>query len=99
MKVTVRPYLFLREMLGFKERVIDMPEGAKVVDLIRLLHRDYELADRVDTGGGKLTLFEGDNPVGLLILLDGCSIKQLEGKETLLKDGAVVALFPPAAGG
>ncbi len=86
-------------MLGFKEHVFDMPEGARVIDLIRLLRRDYNLADRVDPGGGKLTLFEEDNPVGLLILIDGCSIKQLKGTETLLTDGAVVALFPPAAGG
>lgn len=99
MKVTVRPYLFLRDALGKKEIILDLVEGSTVYDLLEALRREYGLTDRIESGRHILQLLEGGEPVGLIILIDGGNIRQKQGTATKLHDGAVVSLFPPAAGG
>ncbi len=99
MKITVKPYLFLRQILGFKEASLDVPEGTDIHQLLQILRRDYKMPEKYDTGGGQLTLMNGDMLVGLIVLINGRNIRQLEGLETVLSDGAVISLFPPAAGG
>jgi len=99
LKVVVKPYLFLQQALGFKEAALDLPDGSTVRCLLQVLRRDYGLPDIFETGSWQITLIEGDKLIGLLVLADGHNIKQLRGLQTVLKDGTVISLFPPAAGG
>ena len=99
MKVVVRLYLFLRDVLGSKEVALELPEGSSVSELLQIMREQYGLPDRISTEYGNLVLIENDQPVGLIILVDGRNIKQLQGLATVLKDGSVITLFPPAAGG
>jgi len=86
MKVTVRVYTFLREKLGWKEKEFYLPEGAKLADLIK--------------GVDELRNVLGENPLqGFHILVNGINVALRQGLETPLKDGDVVDIFPPAAGG
>ena len=101
MKIVVKPYLFLRDILGFTSQVIDLPEeGERTVgELLNFLRRSYQLPDRVDIAQGQLVLFEKNQPIGLVMLINGRNIAKLNGLETVLKDGDQLTLFPPAAGG
>jgi sulfur-carrier protein len=101
MIIVVKPYLFLRDILGFTSQEIDLPEeGEKTVwDLLSVLRQCYQLPDRVDITQGQLVLFAENRPVGLVILINGRNIGKLSGLNTVLKEGDQVTLFPPAAGG
>lgn len=99
MKVTVKPYLFLRRALGFKEIVLPLPAGSTIKDLLQLLRQEYGLPASLEYGRSRLVLFTGERPSGISILLDGRNIRHLQDELTPLYDGAVVTLFPPAAGG
>ncbi len=99
MKVVVKPYLFLQQALGIKEAAIDLPDGATVQQLLDVLRREYRLPDKLETAGGGISLMDGDKLIGLLVLVDGHNIKRLQDLQTVLEDGAVISLFPPAAGG
>ncbi len=99
MKVVVRLYLFLREALGSKEVALDLPEGSSVSELLQIIREQYGLPDRISSEYGNLILIENDQPTGLIVLVDGRNIKQLQGMATVLEEGSVINLFPPAAGG
>ncbi len=99
MEVIVKPYLFLRQALGAKEIFLDLPEGSKVQKLLNVLRQDYGLPENFKTAGGSLKLLDGDIPIGLLVLVNGHNIRQLQGLDTILADGDIISLFPPAAGG
>jgi len=99
LKVVVKPYLFLRQVLGYKEAVLDVPEGTNVHQLLHILRREHKMPEKFNTAGGQITLMEDEKIVGLVVLVDGRNIKQLQGLNTVLGDGAVINLFPPAAGG
>ncbi len=99
MKVTVKPYLFLRQALGVNEVDLDLPEGTSVQALLQVLRLDYDLPENFKTAGGILKLLDGNIPVGLLVLVNGHNIRQLQGIDTILADGDIISLFPPAAGG
>lgn len=99
MKVTVKAYLYLRDVLNFTSLDLDLPEGSTVESLLSLLRSAYQLPDQVELPQGRLVLFEAGQPVGLTILLDGRNVKRLQGLETELSAGMTVTLFPPAAGG
>lgn len=99
MKIVVKPYIFLRQLMGFKEIIIDLNESTTVDGLLKLLRQNYGLPDQIKAGRQILRLLDRNEPVGLIILIDGRNIKQLQGTATNLHEGAVVALFPPAAGG
>lgn len=101
MKVTVKPYLFLRDLLGFGAREIELPDrGVKTAgELLEILRSEFKLPDRLDLPQGRLVLFEGNHPAGLIILINGRNIGRLKGLETALSEGDLISLFPPAAGG
>ena len=99
MKITVKPYLFLRQTLGFKEAALEVPEGTNISRLLQILRRDYKMPEKLDISKGRLTLMNGETLVGLIVMINGRNIRQLDGVETILHDGAVISLFPPAAGG
>ncbi|HSW36355.1 MAG TPA: MoaD/ThiS family protein [Candidatus Limnocylindrales bacterium] len=99
MKVTVKPFLFLRKALGFNELEVDLDNNATVLELLRKLREQYGLTEELSTASGTLVLFDDDNLIGLMVLVDGRNIKQLDGTATVLHESAVITLFPPAAGG
>jgi sulfur-carrier protein len=97
--VTVKPFLFLRDILGFTSREIFLPEGARIKELLTILRSEHKLPDQVVLPQGSLVLFEGDRPVGFSLLINGRNVRQVEGLDTVLNNGDTVTLFPPAAGG
>ncbi len=99
MQIVVRPYLFLREILGCKEITLEMPPESDLSALLTTLRSRYGFPDHHQSDYGRVVFFEDNNPVGLTILIDGRNIKQLQGGETLLNEGSVVTIFPPSAGG
>lgn len=99
MKVIVKPYLYLREFLGWTELSLELPERASAGDLFRLLRREHGFPERIGAGRFSMVLFAGEEPVNMTVLVNGRPIRFLRGMETVLEEGAVVTLFPPAAGG
>jgi len=99
MQVSVKPYLFLKTALGSKELILELPDRSAVSDLLEILRNQYGLQDLIATEYGNIILIENDQPTGLVILVDGRNIKQLQGLNTLLTEGSLITLFPPAAGG
>lgn len=89
----------MQQALGLRELALDLKSGAAIDDLLHLLREEYGLPDQIKSGRQTLTLFDGDRVVDLTVLIDGHHIKTKQGTATLLHEGAVVALFPPAAGG
>ena len=63
------------------------------------MRKSYNLPDEIPTGGSALKLFDGEEIRDLIVLKNGRNIMVLEGLKTKLEDKAVIALFPPGAGG
>ena len=99
MQVKVKPYLFLREMLGSQYLTIELPEGATVKELLQLLQQEYGLPEKLTVQSASITLFGSNNKTGLIILINGFNIRQMQGLQSLLQEGDRISLFPPAAGG
>ncbi len=95
MKVRLQTILTFAQILRGREKEITLPEGATVRDL---------LSSMVGTWGEPISsrLFQPGS-VELLphivLMVNGRSIRLLNGMETELREGDEVALFPPVAGG
>ena len=97
MEVKVRFFTSLREIVGKREEILSFSEGESVtVDLIlRTLSKKY---------GPPFTEYVYDEKTGkpknfLQFLVSGTSISTLNGLETQLKAGDVLAILPPVGGG
>lgn len=94
MKVEIRLFAGLRELAKQKVVAEDLPSGSSVADAV------CRLGERFGPDIRKQVLDERGQLTGLLrILVNGQSIASLQGAETKLRDGDVVAIFPPVAGG
>jgi len=92
MRVRVRVFGDLSKILG-KELAVDLPLGSTVGDLLdELGERHAELRGDVAEG-------EGGNRSNVVVLLGGLNTQFLRGRETILNEGDVVSLLPPAGGG
>jgi molybdopterin synthase sulfur carrier subunit len=96
-EVKVRFFTSLREIVGKREEILSFSEGESVtVDLIlRTLSKKY---------GPPFTEYVYDEKTGkpknfLQFLVSGTSISTLNGLETQLKAGDVLAILPPVGGG
>lgn len=97
MKVSVRFFTSLREITGKKEETLEFSDDEKVtVDkVLRVLSHEY---------GGSFIDYVCD-PVTrevkgfLQFLVNGKSATSLNGLQTKLKDGDVLAILPPVGGG
>ena len=94
MRIKVRFFTSLREITGKKEDEIQSPSIFNVEELLSHLAKKYgrEFTEYLYDEKGKVRTY-------IQILINGRSIKILQGFETKLKEGDTVAIFPPAAGG
>ena len=97
MQIQVRFFTILREVTGKKEEYLVFPNEEKttVTSALRKLSQAYgkpfdEYVYRPETGEVKSFL---------QFLINGNSTSTLNGLETELKDGDVLAIVPPVGGG
>lgn len=88
-KVKVKPGLLLTEKIGEVEI-----EGNTVGEILREFERRFsrELEELE-------VLKEGKLPPSFILLLNGRNVKLLEGERTRVKEGDLLMILPPAAGG
>ena len=97
MHVKVRFFTSLREIVGKREETLSFPSGEKVTvnTALRVLCEKYgapfvEYVYNAETGQPKSFL---------QFLINGASTSTLDGFETELKSGDVLAILPPVGGG
>ncbi|MEM1607312.1 MAG: MoaD/ThiS family protein [Candidatus Bathyarchaeia archaeon] len=95
MKVKVRAFGELTSILG-GEMTIELDEGANISDLISKISGEKSgFKEKME----HLSSQRGVTDFSLTILLNGLNINLLEGAKTRLKDGDIVVILPPVAGG
>lgn len=91
MKVKIELFATLRELIGKDTLVIE--NVSNVRELIESLIEMFGMEI-------KEVLMEGDRSKEFVkILVNGKDIRTLKGMDTELKNGDVVSIFPPVAGG
>ena len=93
MKVEVRVYAGLRRVLGGKNLIFKMEEGARVKDLVLELGGKVEASGNLLLGGLRLA------EASLIVLVNGRNINSLNGPDTVLREGDLVAFMPVTEGG
>jgi molybdopterin synthase sulfur carrier subunit len=97
LQVSVRFFTSLREVTSKKEETLKFPEGERVTVEVVL----KTLAQRY---GNRFVEYVYDAKTGevrgfLQFLINGKSASTMNGLETELKDGDVLAILPPVGGG
>jgi molybdopterin synthase sulfur carrier subunit len=97
LQVSVRFFTSLREVTNKKEETLKLPEGEKVTVEVVL----KTLAQRY---GNRFVEYVYDRKTGevrsfLQFLINGKSTSTMNGLETELEDGDVLAILPPVGGG
>ena len=97
MQVSVRFFTSLREITNKKEETLKLPEGEKATVEVAL----KTLAQRY---GNRFVEYVYDRNTGevrsfLQFLINGKSATTLNGLQTELEDGDVLAILPPVGGG
>lgn len=91
MRVRVRVFGDLAKILG-KDLDVDLPLGSTVGDLLDKIGEGHvRVTESVLTGGGQ--------NANMVVLLGGMNVQFLRKLETILNEGDVVSLLPPAGGG
>jgi len=93
MKVEVRVYAGLRRVLGGKNLTVKLKEGARVKDLVLKLGGKVEASGNLLLGGLRLA------EASLIVLVNGRNINSLNGPDTVLREGDLVAFMPVTEGG
>ncbi len=92
MKVQTRYFAFIRERLGKGSEFFELEEGATVADFLKALKEKH--------GNILKNVFEDDDlKTGFALALNGESIERSLWARTYLKEGDVVVILPPIAGG
>ena len=94
MKIGVKFFTTLREITGKKEEDVESSNTITVTELLTQLSKKYgiEFTDYIYDE-------KGDVRTHIQILINGRSIDVFQGFETKLKEGDVIAIFPPVGGG
>jgi molybdopterin synthase sulfur carrier subunit len=92
MRVKVEFFALLREKVGAPEAYVDFI-GTTVMDLVAALSDAHGEVFRDQ-------VLEGEEMRSMVkILVNGQDVRSLRGLFTELRDGDIVSIFPPAAGG
>ena len=93
MKITVRAYAALREVIGARETALTIPSGETLGGLLESLCGTY--------AGLRGHLFDsaGRTKPHIIILKNGRNVASLQQLDTPIAEDDVIALFPPVAGG
>ena len=94
MKIEVRLFANLRELAKTKAVIENIKSGTSVGDVL------VKICERFGTEFRGQVLDERGQPnENIKIILNGHNIVFLQGAATKLKDGDVIAIFPPVGGG
>jgi molybdopterin synthase sulfur carrier subunit len=94
LKIEVRLFANLRELTKTKTVVENIKSGTSVGDILQ------KICERLGAKFREQVLDERGGPnENVKILLNGQNIVFLQGVATKLKDGDVIAIFPPVGGG
>ena len=94
MKIEVRLFANLREMAKTKAMIEDIKSETSVGDVLQ------KICERFGAKFCEQVLNERGGPnENVKVLLNGQNIVFLRGAATKLKDGDVIAIFPPVGGG
>ena len=85
----VRLFGQLRDIAGVREKVVSLDNGARVIDLVDYLGKEY----------GSAFSDEVSHTQGLRIFISGREFWLSDAMNQLLQDRDTVILLPPIAGG
>jgi len=95
MKINVRYFTTLRELVGTREDGLKLMDGSSLAELIETVSVKY--------GTVAFTYLHvtesGIIDPSIKFLINGVAAQNLRGLETELKDGDIVAIIPPIGGG
>ena len=94
MRIKVRYFTTLRELAGTREEEFCLEEASTLATLIREISTKYGAEAHMYMHGPN-----GRLDPSLKVLVNGVDIRRLQGLETTLKDGDVMAVIPPIGGG
>jgi len=90
MKVKICVFSFLRDKLGWKEKIMELPKNEATLHEILSNLPDLK----------KYVLRDNNNLSDeFMILVNGLNVKFTGGNKTIVKDGDEIAIFPPGGGG
>ena len=94
MKVEVKFFTSLREITGKKADEIQLQSVITIEELLTLLSDKYgkKFTEYINNKEGKVQDF-------LSFLVNGRNINVLQGFDTKLKEGDIIAIIPPVGGG
>ena len=89
----VKIFATLRQLVGAKEIEVGLEGGDTVGSVVTRLVADYPaLGEHILDDGGNLEAY-------INVFVNGRSMRFLDGLNTSLGEGDVLAIFPPVAGG
>jgi molybdopterin synthase sulfur carrier subunit len=88
-KVTIKLFANLREQVG-KAKIES--NGSDLREVIDILIRKYD-------GLGELIIKNGEIHPFIHVMVNGISVKDKDGLDTVLNEDDEIALFPPVSGG
>jgi len=88
-RVKLKVYMTLIEHFGWKEKIVELDKNSSSFK---------DLINKVPEINWAINKYRGER-WSLIILINGRNIEFLGGEDAELKDGDVITLFPPLAGG